>query len=423
MRNREVTQGAERLPPRVLAALFLFIGLLPFESAFTGEGKLPFTITKVIGYCLVITCLTLPLSTFAAPPRGWKWLVGYLAAFVGLFLLGDGALWGAAAGRLLTLLQCGVFYWLLSQLLQDRRVRRSGWRVYALACVTLSVFQGAGLTSHAYHGDETRLSAMNEDPNNLGGILALGAVALFSEWLYPGKWSGVRRAFALLGVFIVIRQLIATGSRGAVVALFCGLAVLACARMSLARRALTLGALGLACGLTVALILSQKDFTERWERTYYERTISEREELFPTAFSMWTEKPLLGWGPTAHVLELGSRFGQDAKDTHNLALWLLTETGAVGFILFGAVIWISGVSAWKARRNAFGRSAFALLAVVMSVNMSITWIYRKEFWFVLATCSACRVGRLARVEVTLPHGIVLRRQESVDRVSEEGRLG
>ena len=109
-----------------------------------------------------------------------------------------------------------------------------------------------------------------------------------------------------------------------------------------------------------------------------------REQIMPTAWSMFIESPIVGWGPINNVFELGSRFGRTKKDTHNGYLWVLTETGLAGAVPYLIALWLCLRAAWRARHGSEGSLPIALLITVFLINMSLTWHYRKMFWIILA---------------------------------------
>ena len=104
----------------------------------------------------------------------------------------------------------------------------------------------------------------------------------------------------------------------------------------------------------------------------------------PKALEMFKERPLIGWGPVHHLYELGSRFGVLKLDTHNLYLWLLTETGLLGAIPFFIGLGICWSAAWKARDGIQGILPTAMIVFLLTINMAGTWHNRKLFWIVLA---------------------------------------
>jgi O-antigen ligase len=122
----------------------------------------------------------------------------------------------------------------------------------------------------------------------------------------------------------------------------------------------------------------------RWEHTLFKGDLAKRDKIMPRAWDMFLEKPLLGWGPVSNLVELGSREGMPSRDTHNVYLWVLTETGLLGAIPFFAGLWLSLRAAWRARFGSEGTLPMAMLVCLLIINMGITWHNRKIFWLTMA---------------------------------------
>src|SRR5262249_31186920 len=125
----------------------------------------------------------------------------------------------------------------------------------------------------------------------------------------------------------------------------------------------------------------------RWEQTLgvgSRSRMSHREQVYPAAWQMFTERPVFGWGPVRHCFELGRRLNESYRDTHNLMLWVLTEVGLIGAIPFFTGIWLCLRAAWKARVGVEGILPLAMTLALLTANLSLTLHNRKLHWFVLA---------------------------------------
>jgi O-antigen ligase len=148
-------------------------------------------------------------------------------------------------------------------------------------------------------------------------------------------------------------------------------------------------------------LLASGTNVRRWTQTFELGSAAGREKIFPAAWKMFLERPLLGWGPGRNLVELGVRLrfrtvdtGPAAKDTHNGLLWVLTQTGLIGFIPYMVGLWLCLRAAWRGRARLYGIGPFALVVCVLVINLSVTWQKRKFFWLVLAlgTASARTIG-------------------------------
>ena len=156
-----------------------------------------------------------------------------------------------------------------------------------------------------------------------------------------------------------------------------------------------------AAGMAVllAMISASEMARTRWELTLEQGNMAGREVIFPAAWFMFLDRPILGWGAQASVYELGKRLGEyHTRDTHNLYLWVLTEDGLLGFIPYFWAVWLCARSAWRSRRLLYGLVPMALLSTVLVVNLSLTWQYRKLHWLFLglALASASPIRKVAR---------------------------
>jgi O-antigen ligase len=178
-----------------------------------------------------------------------------------------------------------------------------------------------------------------------------------------------------------------TGSRGGLLALLGGMLVfgLGAESMRLRFRNAVIGAMAIA--LLVLGTLHLPMMKNRLEDSVRNGNMAGREQLYPALWTMFLEKPLLGWGPVANTYELAARIGErerPARAAHNIVLELLTATGVVGAVPFLIGAWLCVRDAWHARRGAHGVLPLALCCSVFLSNMSGDWIASKLIWLVLA---------------------------------------
>jgi len=122
-----------------------------------------------------------------------------------------------------------------------------------------------------------------------------------------------------------------------------------------------------------------------------------REAIFPAAWKLFLEKPLTGWGPATHYKVLGARFFRDELDTHNLYLWLLTQVGLFGTIPYLVGLLLCFRSAWRSRSGTQGVLPLALMVLMLTINMSLTWHEKKVYWVILALTLASSQPILERL--------------------------
>jgi O-antigen ligase len=143
-----------------------------------------------------------------------------------------------------------------------------------------------------------------------------------------------------------------------------------------------------------------------------------REHLYPALWTMFLEKPVMGWGPINNTHELAARVGERTRgkrSTHNLLLELLTAGGLVIALPFLAGAWLCVRNAWRARSGEHGVLPLALLCSLFLSNMSGDWGGSKLLWLVLAYALASGLWRAAprwpaplrsrRWVMTMPYGV------------------
>jgi O-antigen ligase len=126
----------------------------------------------------------------------------------------------------------------------------------------------------------------------------------------------------------------------------------------------------------------------RIEQTRETGAMAGREDLFPALWSMFLERPLLGWGPVTNHYEVAARTpslqGRQKRDSHNLVLETMTATGAIGTIPFAIGLTVVVAAAWRARGRRHGVLPLVLVAAALAANMSGNYIAWKYFWLVMA---------------------------------------
>jgi O-antigen ligase len=157
----------------------------------------------------------------------------------------------------------------------------------------------------------------------------------------------------------------------------------------------------------IALIVAtyrSDSMMSRYQKTVETGSLSGREQIYPTAWEMVRERPIVGWGPIDNTYELGQRVAgftigehnaagvaaKPYKDTHNLTLDVLTSTGIVGATpLFLCIASCIG-AAWTARRGPRGTTPLSLVTVVLMLSMDANWSASKQGWLMLSYAAASR---------------------------------
>jgi O-antigen ligase len=387
-----------RTDPRPNAALRLaFYALaisIPFETVDIG---LPITVSKLCGYLFFLTALLQPRLCFQRPaPAFWCFF-----AYFYVSLLGD--VFHPAELRDDILIQAGVLvqmltlFWVSSNLLRDRRVARAAILLFGVSCVALAFCQisGIGATPFVWHKIQ-RMSAFGQNPNELAGIFAMGILVLFNLAFSTRREPFVLRLLAWPMLLVLAMGIVDTGSRSGILSLAVGLLVYMFRPGSLGTKMRSI--LVVAAALAAVLYTSYNSSTtrDRWDMTLGSGSLAERENIYPYAWQMFLERPIMGWGTIQNLTELGDRVHDNEKqDTHNLFLWVLTETGLLGGIPFCLGLLICVRAAWEARGGPQGILPLTLMAALLMMNLSNTWLLRKLNWLILAYAIASGAAWLA----------------------------
>jgi O-antigen ligase len=392
-------------------AFYAFIMAIPFETANTELVSIVGSIPMLIGIAFAGAALLQPRICYSPPPGAFWCYGGYVFAYV---ILGatQNLAYGSMLPRLLTLIQLLVLLWISYNLLKYPEICKGALLAFGASCAILSVFQIFGVRTDDI--GQGRSSVFAQDPNTTGATLSLGLIALVG--ITHGRMT-VEKRMALLAwtcVPVIGIAIVMTGSRGALLGLISGLALLI---IKEGRRGTKIK-VGLVAVLVIGFLVwatyTNVAMRTRLEASLYRGDLAKREHILPQAWAMFLEKPVLGWGPVSNAVELGSRFNKPSKDTHNLYLWVLTETGLLGSIPFFAGLWLSLRAAWRARSGTEGALPLAMLVGTLIFNMSITWHNRKVFWLMMAYALAS-AWSVRKVFQHLP----VRISDSLDRQGQE----
>jgi O-antigen ligase len=175
----------------------------------------------------------------------------------------------------------------------------------------------------------------------------------------------------------------------------------------------------LAGGFLYWAIERSPAMTRRYERTFSDSDMAGREDLFPNAWKMFLEKPVLGWGPIDNWDELGRRaplrradHPEGEREPHNAILDVLTATGLTGAIPVFIALALCTTAAWRARSGPRGVLPLAMVAVVVVVNMGGSFLMVSKLdWIAMAYAAAS--GR--RFGNELPWAAVARPEQKQGR--------
>jgi O-antigen ligase len=364
--------------------LYLLLASIPFEYP---ERSIPLEIPTITGAVFLLATLLHPRRCYGRLSAPVLWFAGYLLAFL-LSATVQGEHAPQAISEFVIVLQGVLVLVAAGSLMQDERIATRAMVTLVVACAARAALPFLGLartTTLVWTGGE-RVSALGQNANSAAMILAAGMVALIGL-AYGHRHKGRLRLVlsgalgALLGCAIL-----ETGSRGGLAATLGGVLVFALAADSFRARLRNAAVGTLAITLLILGTLHLPLMKNRLDDSMKTGNLAGREQLYPALWTMFLEKPVLGWGPVTNTYEVAQRIGErerPSRAAHNIVLELLTATGLVGAIPFLVGAWLCARNAWRARRGVHGVLPLALFCSVFISNMSGDWIGSKLIWVVL----------------------------------------
>jgi O-antigen ligase len=194
-------------------------------------------------------------------------------------------------------------------------------------------------------------------------------------------------------VALILYALQTTGARGGLIALGSGLLFFSLGGEGVATRVRNIGVVLLAITFCIWMALQSETMAQRFEKSFDEGSMAQRENLYPAAWKMVVDRPLLGWGPTLNMWELGSRVGEPDhpfRDTHDLLLEILTVSGVFGAIPFFAGVFLCLHSSWRGQKGAEGVLPLATTVAILVSNVGANLLYNKVYWLLIAYALASK---------------------------------
>lgn len=364
--------------------LYLLVASIPFEYP---ERTIPLEIPTITGAVFLLATLFHPRKCYGWLPPQVLWFAVYLLTFL-LSIVAAGEHVPEAMSEFVIVLQGVLVLLAAGSLMREETIATRAVTVLVAACTVRAALPLLGLartTSAVWTGGE-RVSALGQNANSAAMILAAGLIALIGL-AYGHRNRSLPRLIltGILGTLLGF-AILETGSRGGLAAALGGVLVFALAADSIRARLrnATIGALAIC--LLVLGTLHLPMMKNRLEDSMKNGNLAGRELLYPALWTMFLEKPVLGWGPVTNTHEVALRIAERERRlraAHNIVLELLTATGLVGAVPFLVGAWLCFQNAWRARRGAHGVLPLALLCSVLISNMSGDWIASKLIWLVL----------------------------------------
>jgi O-antigen ligase len=381
--------------PLIRYAFYVFIFSLFFEWP---DRPIPMEAPTLIGAFYLGLTLLQPKVCYRHLPKALWFYAVYLCYFALLCVFVRRQ--GDAIKQFTLMVQIFFLMWSGYNLMRYELITKTALVTLVISCSVISVMQllGVGTTDWYEYGAGARRAVLGQNPNNLANNISLGLVALMGIAFGRNKTLPWARYLSAPLAIIMAGAIFYTGSRGALLALGGGFAVFAVRGKTLWKKARSLIiVLTILLGLVWA-VLQEPSLALRYKRTIYEKNMAGREKIFPAAWDMFTEKPLIGWGPIDNMYELGRRVhifkdsalfkrsdgNRGVMDTHNMFLDALTSTGLFGTIPLYIYITLCMLAALRARRGSQGALPLAMVVTIILIDMSGNWIASKFHWLMMS---------------------------------------
>jgi len=375
-------------------AFYIFIASFPFEYP---DRTIPVETTTLTGAVFLLVSFLQPHVCYRRPPAAFWLFAAYLNVLGIAYIVSGGEFAAEALKSLIIRVQMTLIFLASFNLMRDRDVARRALVTLGLATTVVAVLTLLGVFDVLSSDVGARATMFGQNANRAAKVLGAGMLALLGLSL-----SGAQPRLGPKPLIFLISGLIGVaiihgGSRGGLLALAAGLWTLTLAGHGAGTRirsaVLSFGAIALLLWAAFSTPLMR----ERLEKAQ-QGDLAGREEIFPAAWHMFADKPIIGWGPVRNSYELAARINDGVhirRDTHNIVLEVMTTTGLLGTIPFLAAVGLCFVAAWRGRGGALGMAPFALTVAILVGNMSGNYIALKLTWFVLALGLAS--DRLAEV--------------------------
>lgn len=366
----------------VRLALYGFVFSLPFDA----PGRFPIELTTMTGAAFLAATFLQPRVCYGTRPAAIWWFAGYLYAYWLAFVLAGAQHRPDAMKSSLFFVQGLLIMYACFNLMRYEAVTRKVLLVLLAAATVLAVMTVLGI-GKSMDSDTQREMVLGQNANRAARVLCAGLLTGVG-FVYGRAHKGLRHnwiVYPLVGVIGL--ALILGGSRGGLLALAAGLWMFSLTGNTLGVRVRnTLVAL-FTIGLAAWGALQTPVMQERIQAAM-QGNLAGREEIFPAAWQMFKDRPLVGWGPTnQYVLAVRLRLPPAehlTRDTHNLFLEISTATGVLGATPYLIGLLLCCWSAWKARRGLEGILPAAQMVALLVGNLSGNFIMLKLQWVLLA---------------------------------------
>ncbi len=274
-----------------------------------------------------------------------------------------------------------LMFLIVNHFYNDKSLVYEALNIYVISIILLYILALSGVGTEFKNG---RLLLFGENPNSIG-VKAVVAFLVVVSRLINDKLSLKKILLNGLYIFSTLNLIILTGSRGALLSVFLGLAILILfMKITIWKKILlTIGGIGFSI-LFLGIVMKTNPAFERRIMNTIETGDTGRNDLWESSLIIIEDNLFLGVGLAGALPEMMKYTGR-LIDPHNVFLYVLMTTGLFGFLFY--LIFI--LKLWKNLHQSFkrnGRVVFLVMLAVVLFNMGKTGgaIGKIFFWFFFA---------------------------------------
>lgn len=383
-----------------------FIGLLIFVGGISLAGAVPQVLassagTAAVGTSSLVLVGAASLGAFLLQGHPRAVMRGFpLAYFAGWAFVvwifatgGAGALDASGRNQVATYVMLVALLWLVARQLDGERARMYLMIAFCVGASigAIRVLQEAGIGT-SFETSEAGTGFLNNSQSAVYFIVAL----VFSTHLLGVIKEGLSRLLIFSCAGVCTAAIFATLSRTGLLIFGLGVALLALQRI---RRRLAMRIIVVITVVGFAALLvpsgSLKVTVDTLRRSATPHTAVQRIHLWEAGAEMWWSAPIQGIG-IGHFGDNLARFSDfrglsGELVAHSIYISLLAETGLVGFVLYGLVVWGCLGPALHAARARQPESQMAwtwviALVLFLGAGFSQPLQYDKLLWVLLGGC-------------------------------------
>ena len=336
MYRNTLTDLGQQIPPAVRKLFLVFVFTLPFENTGVGLAVGDLSVAKIFGL-LFIGCYFYHYNTIfqKRSPAPFPPALIWFAIYTGIYAFGfysaepdpknEGI--GSYHPQLIQLL---VMFWISSDLLKSIELARQTMMVSVFAHTVQALGVLGLIPGFNTELAEGRSSGFDENPNTIAAFMAMGILIIAGTLLYSPPKRLRNKLILGAAALPLFMAMVATGSRGGILAFAAGVFVFLLPYRRVRRMAAAVVCVIILGIAGLYLIGRSPELIERWHETFVQGDTAGRDEIFGTTLTLILERPFLGWQGSGNA-ELGRRLnghGIGGGAIRTICFWLYCSTWA-----------------------------------------------------------------------------------------------